>query len=92
VCGSLNYGNTGCKSRGGAQVTFSIVGCSGRALGWANDFCGAVIERDSFDYVSGVGISEASLAYDRVLVPETVVNGITTPEVRCVGSIDCLNK
>lgn len=62
-----------------------------RTQGWASSFCGVEIDRTNADYVSGVSMSEASLDYDRVLVPEEVVNGEVVPAVTCQGPTECTN-
>ena len=94
VCTDHNiaYGTTGCLSIGSARGTVAVEGCSGRFFGWGRKYCGALIENDNPDYVSGVGISETSLHYPRVLVPSARVNGKEQLEVTCSSEDDCVLK
>ena len=94
VCTDVHvaYGNTGCESAGGAKATLSVIGCTGRATGWSQDFCGALVETTDSDFVAGVSIAESSLEYPRTLVPETQVNGKVELPVTCSDVEDCVKK
>ena len=94
VCTDSNvaYGITGCTSNGAARGIVATEGCSGRFFGWGRKFCGAMIENDHPDYVSGASISDSSLEYPRVLVPSTRVNGKEQLEVTCSNPDDCVLK
>ena len=78
-------------SRAGALSTLALTGCSGRAFGWANFFCGAEIDFDE-DYVSNVAISAKTILYPRTLVEESQVNGITLERQTCWMPLDCMDK
>lgn len=88
----VSYGNTGCESAGGAKATLSVIGCTGRATGWSQDFCGALVETTDSDFVTGVSIAESSLEYPRTLVPEAQVNGKVELPVTCSDVEDCVKK
>lgn len=87
----IDYMHTGCMSRAGALSTLALTGCSGRAFGWANFFCGAEIDFDE-DYVSNVAISAKTILYPRTLVEESQVNGITLERQTCWMPLDCMDK
>ena len=88
----VGYGATGCTSAAAAKATLSLVGCTGRATGWSQNFCGALVETTDSDFVTGVSIAESSLEYPRTLVPETQVNGKTELPITCSDVEDCVKK
>lgn len=91
VCTDSNvaYGTTNCRSLGSAKATLAFAGCTGRLLGWATTWCGVTIDVVGPDYVTDVGISEASEPYPRILVPAARVNGKEQLEVTCSNGFDC---
>ena len=94
VCTDSNvaYGTTNCRSLGSAKATLAFAGCTGRLLGWATTWCGVTIDVVGPDYVTDVGISEASEPYPRILVPAARVNGKEQLEVTCSNGFDCQLK
>ena len=88
----VGYGATGCGSAGGAKATLSVIGCTGRATGWSQDLCGALVETADSDFVAGVSIAESSLEYPRTLVHEAQVNGKVELPVTCSDAEDCVKK
>ena len=88
----INYGNTGCRSLGAAQAAISVVGCTSRSFGFANEYCGAEMDLPESDFVSDVTVSEASLEYPRVLIPGAEVNGKQELSLTCADSLDCKRK
>ena len=88
----INYGNTGCRSLGAAQAAISVVGCTSRSFGFANEYCGAEMDIPESDFVSDVTVSEASLEYPRVLIPGAEVNGKQELPLTCADSLDCKRK
>lgn len=88
----ISYGSTGCNSVGGSKVMMGIVGCTGRMYGWATLFCGTLVTHGDSDFVTDIGISLQSLAFPRVLVPETEVNGKTELAISCSDPFDCKTK
>lgn len=87
----IDYMHTGCQSQGAALSTLALTGCSGRAFGWANFFCGVEIDYDE-DYVTDVGISARTILYPRTLVEEAQVNGKTMLRQTCSNALDCMDK
>ena len=60
-------------------------------MGWNRAYCGAIVERTGPDFLDTY-ISDASLAYPRVLIPAGVVNGIAVQQVTCDDETACVNK
>lgn len=87
----IDYMHTGCMDRAGARSTLALTGCSGRAFGWANFFCGSEVDFDE-DYVSGAGISARTLLYPRTLVEGATINGKTQLRQTCWNPLDCMDK
>ena len=86
----MDFMHTGCESRAGAAVSIGLIGCTAK-MGWNRAYCGASVERTSSDFLETY-VSEASLAYPRVLVPAGTVNGIAVQEVLCEDETACVNK
>jgi len=87
----IDYMHTGCMDGAGALSTMSLTGCSGKAFGWANFFCGSEVDFDE-DFVSNVGISARTLLYPRVLVEESMINGKAQLRQTCWNPLDCMDK
>ena len=87
----IDYMHTGCMDGAGALSTMSLTGCSGKAFGWANFFCGSEVDFDE-DFVSNVGISARTILYPRVLVEESMINGKAQLRQTCWNPLDCMDK
>ena len=86
----MDYMRSGCPSHTSSAPVMGLVGCTGR-LGWANTFCGALIERRGPDFTD-VGISASSMDYPRTLVPSYQSGGQVVQAVTCSDVANCKDK
>jgi hypothetical protein len=87
----IDYMHTGCMDANGARSTLALTGCTGKAFGWSNFFCGSEVDFDE-DFVSGAGISARTLIYPRTLVEGATINGKTQLRQTCSDPLDCMDK
>ena len=94
VCTDVHvaYGSTGCPSQVASKVVMTLINGAGRNIGWSMVLCGAMIEHEDSDFVTGSSISASSLVYPRTLVRETQVNGQTEQAITCWNPFNCMSK
>jgi hypothetical protein len=94
VCTDVHvaYGSTGCPSNGASKAIMTLTNSVGRYIGWSMVLCGAMIEHEDSDFVTGSSISASSLVYPRTLVRETQVNGQTEQAITCWNPFNCMTK